>query len=638
MQQLHQWLGRAVALLALAQIAIGLTLYGSPVYLFVLYALAMATLLVLLFVLTHLRHKRAAAGYDDRGSYVTGTQTEVTDEQHGSKNRGGLKALSAALVGGAGIAALRRSRSQNQRQNPKKHDTPMSNPTSHAGSESYVDEKYNDGGRMQRNQTWRDRLSGGAAGLGGIAAMRTYFKRNRRTDGNSNLEDRRPPLGGPVTQSTMHVNMMEEGRPAVVTNDNWRRVEEQEAAQAAVQSRPGPRPRRSVESFSTFNAQGSRSRPGRRGGLASLAALGGVGGYFHRRRERKELARVEAERQRDYENQRIFGRQNDTGQYTDLSPGRPGRIGSNSPFTEHSPSPQFSREGLRTSTNVAGNSASRVSFPTPALQPLPTQMASFSNNAPSQNFVAVPLPGSMPPPLPPVHEEARMSPASVGHHSLDGRQRPRRYSVRNESARPESQGIQSAAATRASNVLAPQLPVNLASREHSAADGSSGHVESPPVAVKVQMYNDGRHVTLRRLNEEEAAREREARRREQQNAPQIQSENLSDFTTENPQRFRRGNLNPNMAPSITQPGRFSIPQPSELPRPPAQIPGASPPSALGGGGIGSPGAGTGPYDTGTDMSAEYDTNRRRRRAERARAEQARQIARSGTSGGRVEFT
>ncbi|KAF3937165.1 hypothetical protein ABW19_dt0200771 [Dactylella cylindrospora] len=47
---LHRWLGRAIWLLGLAQIPLGLTLYGSPLSLFVLYAIYMFSLLILYFV------------------------------------------------------------------------------------------------------------------------------------------------------------------------------------------------------------------------------------------------------------------------------------------------------------------------------------------------------------------------------------------------------------------------------------------------------------------------------------------------------------------------------------------------------------------------------------------------------------
>src|SRR5699024_3761789 len=38
---IHQWSGRAIALLGIVQVPLGLTLYGSPKYLFILYALWM---------------------------------------------------------------------------------------------------------------------------------------------------------------------------------------------------------------------------------------------------------------------------------------------------------------------------------------------------------------------------------------------------------------------------------------------------------------------------------------------------------------------------------------------------------------------------------------------------------------------
>ena len=63
--QLHHWLGRAIALLGIVQIALGLTLYGSPVALFVLYTLAVFGLLLLYFIFTHLRER----GYGGNSDY-----------------------------------------------------------------------------------------------------------------------------------------------------------------------------------------------------------------------------------------------------------------------------------------------------------------------------------------------------------------------------------------------------------------------------------------------------------------------------------------------------------------------------------------------------------------------------------------
>jgi hypothetical protein len=51
-------------------------------------------------------------------------------------------------------------------------------------------------------------------------------------------------------------------------------------------------------------------------------------------------------------------------------------------------------------------------------------------------------------------------------------------------------------------------------RRRSRSRHSQGdEIVSPPVSVKVKMHGDrGRHVTLRRLTQQEAAAEREARR------------------------------------------------------------------------------------------------------------------------------
>ncbi|KAK4555111.1 hypothetical protein LTR86_007877 [Recurvomyces mirabilis] len=79
---------------------------------------------------------------------------------------------------------------------------------------------------------------------------------------------------------------------------------------------------------------------------------------------------------------------------------------------------------------------------------------------------------------------------------------------------------------------------------------------SPPVSVKVKMHNDGKHVTLRRLNEEEAAAERAARRAERRDRRRRGSSEISsglegDLPPGSNQRYKRAGMG--RRPSADQP-------------------------------------------------------------------------------------
>lgn len=121
---LHRLFGRAIAILAFVQIALGLTLYGSPLVLFVLYALV-GTFLLLLYLVLEYRNKPrigdrvspsgARSDYysDYTGSYLTGDRTELTEDrqsrrssqQHDEKSSGGW--AKKALVGAGLIGAYK---------------------------------------------------------------------------------------------------------------------------------------------------------------------------------------------------------------------------------------------------------------------------------------------------------------------------------------------------------------------------------------------------------------------------------------------------------------------------------------------------------------------------------------------------
>ncbi|KAM0717309.1 hypothetical protein Q7P37_007161 [Cladosporium fusiforme] len=89
---IHRIMGRVVALLGLVQIPLGLTLYGSPLVLFILYAIA-ALFLLFLYLTLDFRKKYRTLGrgprpgpegseaYSDYGSYLSGSRTDFTRTQ-----------------------------------------------------------------------------------------------------------------------------------------------------------------------------------------------------------------------------------------------------------------------------------------------------------------------------------------------------------------------------------------------------------------------------------------------------------------------------------------------------------------------------------------------------------------------------
>ncbi|KAG9539556.1 hypothetical protein KCV01_g26255, partial [Aureobasidium melanogenum] len=215
---LHQWLGRAIALLGLAQIPLGMTLYGSPKYLFILYALAVLALIVLYFILCYIY--QPVADYDDYSSYISGpTRTEITDDRRTGRTRRtvstgsnashhGLRNTAFFGAGLAGLAALRR-RSQSrkaQRADRAKEPSHRSYP-----SDSYVEEEKIIE-RRRKNNTWRDRLLGAGAGLGAYQGFKRVFSRRSPQDEESYAgSSYAPTVGGSQAVNRADVIRVQDG-------------------------------------------------------------------------------------------------------------------------------------------------------------------------------------------------------------------------------------------------------------------------------------------------------------------------------------------------------------------------------------------------------------------------------------------
>ncbi|KAL4780188.1 hypothetical protein BJX76DRAFT_364555 [Aspergillus varians] len=617
---IHRWLGRGLAILGVVQIPLGLTLYGSPKVLFILYAVAAFILLVTFFVLSYWydsdRGPSGNGDYDSRYSDVS--RPPGDDGRHG--NFGPMAAAGAA---GVGLASLFRRRNRDH---------------VHDGSQtSYMDEKYSDEG--SRRGGWGSRfLKIGALGGGALLAKRLFDKRreresdaesgryrpaHRRTDSMteeslSRLDDHPPP--GPSYPAP--INRPPTRPPSIPPSIP------PSMAPSMPLNRPPNRPTSRTQSpgssYYDYSYYSNDERPthGARNALFGAGAFAAVKGFFSRRgKKSNEQRHVEEMRRHELENEKLA------------------RANSKRRYTGDGDYPRRKRPASQTATDVSTDLTPR---PPRAQRPAD----SFISAGPVASGA---VDGA--PPAPPIHYD----PASTMTPMGPGAPPPPPPQPQFNPAVPPVPGMPPAGSAGPSSSHLPPPGSSTWQRDD--------HVESPPVSIKVKMHDDGRNITLRRLTEEEAAAGREARRRERRNSRR-RNGSVSSLSgnegTSSRDRWRRVEELERRQQEQMDRERAAVsaaasgaPATTTSPAPLAQPPYAPGPAASGGipptssfippqqstsgfppprppstnpfGSIASPGT----Y-TGTDAS-EYASNRRRRRAERARARQERQ-------GHSVEFT
>ncbi|KAL8851590.1 MAG: hypothetical protein Q9221_003522 [Calogaya cf. arnoldii] len=616
---LHHWLGRSIALLGIAQVALGLTLYGSPKALFVLYALALFLLVLTYFLLEYRDDKSGGIQYDDRYSYSYGSGSSA-DDRH--RQGGGVSNLVKAGAAGIGLGALA-SRFRNRSRSRHRGEPEVVGSRRHSLDDT-IEEKYSDYGRdHDRGGGWKDRLIKIGAVAGGAGLAKKYFDRKRGHDRDSDVGNYGPPLGGATAINADPMERLEEGRPLPSNHHPQNHPLNHHRSTSSM-------------SYSSYTSASQEGRGhGLRNAVAGLGALGLARNIFKGRRERKEKKRLdimrEQERRDRTDNRRLTGdgfprRGGRTGSittstYTDSTEGRP----------HHDPGlpPPLPPAGIFPLGAGAAGAAIAAGHGHDRMRPGPPPAANFppqGNTLPPANIPPPPrgpvvAPAVMPP-IPPdpqgglFHQESSAS-------SADGRHHRRRRSGRNS-------------VTGMAAGLATPEASNRRDR-HNSANGREGSVASPPVSVKVKMHPDGRHVTLRRLPEEEAAAERAARRRSKDRHGRHGADSVSSLSGAGSggERWRRTEAlerqqadqmraeSDRLAAARAQAQNQPLPMPAP---PPPPVPGSShgPPPLTGS--VSSPGN----YDT--EASADYANNRRRRRAERAQAKQAR------GGGNSVEFT
>jgi hypothetical protein len=640
---LHQWLGRAIALLGFAQVPLGLTLYGSPKLTFILYAVWMAFLLVLFFILSYRALPVIGEGLGRSTSYGG---SMIEDRKHG--RLGGL--LGPLAVGAGAAALLGRNRNRSKSRSRMEEVVP-----SRRGSGSYIDEEKFEESRKKKGGGLTDTLLKGAALVGAAGLAKSWFdrrQRRREDDEYSSVAQNTPSRkhgssrrhgDSEISESSVRVNRMEQDRRTGPILPGPGDPVVAAAAISAAEPRPvTPRPIRRRDSYdsddySYYDSTLSPSRRtqqshGVRNGLLAGLGLGWFTKKMKDRRDKKELDRqdrLDAERA---EKERLA-----------RHGGTPARLTGDG-------FPQSRKQGRRSSRTESSDLSSILDDPrTTRPGGVPSALASTTvtgvgagaNQSRSRHDIteSVSMPPAPPDPHGVLHEES----GSEAYNSAGGHPH-RRHSERR---RREGEAAAAIAAAEAASLAAEEEARRRRSRSRAGDPAAaSGGVSSPPVSVKMQIHNDkDRHVTLRRLTEQEAAAEREAKRSERRRRRDSLSSLSGTETAASRRRYRReaaeGSGGPGPAPPPPLMDPLSPPNPAfaggKRPKDSAYYsgkPGEPSASALtAGSGIGSPEShGTwsamSPSVSGAD-TVDPAERRRRRRLERNKV---------GGTPGTVDFT
>ena len=629
--------------------------------------------MALYFILDYLRGKRRGREYNSEISYASGSGSLVGGRRHGR-----IGPLAEGAVAGAGLSALT-SRFRNRR----REDAPPEVVGSRRNSGSLIEEeKFQHEGR-DRNR-WRNRLLAVGAGAGATALAAKLFRGRRGHEDESDVDEyehrsdriRPGPIPGRETEMTEDsLARVEEGRPRPLGQHPLTQVQTQPLTQPLSHHRT-----HSDLSYDSYMSGPPANRRGHglRDAVVGLGALGFARDFMEKRKKRKEDRRVEALRQQEIEDERM-NRRNSRRLTGDGFPRRAGRRGSLTTSTDYS----VTDEAPRRNAGVLPTGPPHVPAGTdPTLAAVAGGIAGAALadrerernrtrtnlGASNPNFAGAPpteqIPGPPLAPVPPIGSVHHDSSGSEMYASAGGR-RHRRHSTRNAGEAAAAAAAGGAAGLLAGEALASHRDE---SRRRRASTGE-GSVASPPVSVKVKMHSDGRHVTLRRLPEQEAAAERAARRQSRSSHSRrrrgTSASDLSGAEVGRGERWRRAEdierqqaaemererearaqayqaqasaqaqpqaVYPPPQPPIHQPQQppqqlpqqqpppqilnpNNLPLPSHIP-PPPPIPATSPagPTRPGTANLSSPGT-----IDGTEAS-DYANNRRRRRAQRARAD------------------
>jgi hypothetical protein len=535
---IHQWSGRTIALLGIAQVPLGLTLYGSPKYLFILYAVWMAFLVLVYFILSFRSAGRREL-YMAGGGRSEAGRTQVTESYFTStRHEGGKKNWLGPLAAGAGIFALMRGRNKDRGRERSRSVSPSlvrsRGPEvvgSRRDSASYFTEKYSDVHQTRKSSGggFMKMMAGAAAAVGaGKLASNLMNRRERRDEAYSAVSTETPrrhrPTRGAMTMSEYDSevtrNIAPDGTDTSLLSPSGN-APAMAAAMSAAAPRPGaprpttPRPSRAryaapsgidESEYSSYVSPSRRAPAERPSGGYGQGIMAGLGmGWIAKKLADRRARKEEERRMREEDDLRsgIYG-----SQYTGDGHPSPSRRQSQRPPgrrpTHMDESTVLSETTTESSFDVPPPGGRYAPPPPPAPVPMPVPVPgsggrtrSGSRHSRSQSRSHHDAASVSMPPMPADPHGILHSEAEDTYMSSDGRPQRRASSKR----RDAGEAAATAAAARAGGLAAEEDRMHRAERERYGSPQS--------VSVKLKMHDDkDRNVTLRRLTEEEALAER----------------------------------------------------------------------------------------------------------------------------------
>ncbi|KAI1173923.1 hypothetical protein F4777DRAFT_417320 [Nemania sp. FL0916] len=562
----HRWFGGLVGILGIIQVPLGLTLYGSPKFTFILYALWVSFLVLLYFILSW-RHEN---DWDDNmtlyGGRSHGGRSESGVVHSDLKSRRGFGWL-GPLAAGLGALALFRGR--------KHHDASNSGSLSQSGREPEVipsrrgstnyyigNDKYSERTEPERGGFMNKLLAVGAAvGAAGLVKKLAGRRDHRRYDEEySEVATDTPSRPGPSRTRPLSK------RPDDYTESDFTEDRTELAprprtpllggvgAPTSALSTAAPRPAtprashaRTAPSgadsylysdYSSYVSPSRRAREEKRHSGAGKGLLAGFGlGWFAKMLKGNRDRGVEDERMR-LEEERRDGRHGS--RYTGDGYGSPTRPTRRRPpvgaptttvMSEDTESSYIESRPLGTSVGgppmpplaagaVPPAAAATISHPRSRSRSASRSRHNDSrHDVPRHNDGPVSMPPMPPDPQGLLHS---LNPESGSESYLSRGGRPHHR----HSSRHREDAEQLAAGAAAGTSVASPATEEERQRDQSRAS-------QPLSVVKVKYHDDrDRNVTLRRLTEEEA-------RREQRRGRSASVSSLSGTETPGHRRYRR---------------------------------------------------------------------------------------------------